>query len=100
MLPPSRWRIHGSRLSPGRRGVATIRGPIGLSALSCLDDPAGLREGDVIVAFNEQSIGSIHELHKMLMGDQIVLIAKLLIIRHTEKLELSILPAEVRASTP
>ena len=63
-------------------------------------EQAGLREGDVIVAFNEQSIGSIHELHKMLMGDQIDLIAKLLIIRHTEKLELSILPAEVRASTP
>jgi len=63
-------------------------------------EQAGLREGDVIVAFNEQSIGSIHELHKMLMGDQIDMVAKLLIIRHTEKLELSILPAEVRASTP
>src|SRR5438132_10427562 len=57
---------------------------------------AGLREGDVIVAFNEQPIGSIHELHKMLMGDQIGIAAKLLIIRHTEKLGLSILPAESR----
>ncbi len=62
---------------------------------------AGLREGDVIVAFNEQPIGSIHELHKMLMGEQIGVEAKLLIIRHTEKLFLSILPAEVaRASSP
>jgi len=63
------------------------------------DSPAehtGLREGDVIVAFNEQPIGSIHELHKMLMGDQIGIAAKILIIRHTEKLELSILPAESR----
>ena len=59
-------------------------------------EDAGLREGDVIVAFNEQPIGSIHELHKMLMGDQIGIAAKLLIIRHTEKLELSILPAESR----
>ncbi len=57
---------------------------------------AGLREGDVIVAFNEQPIGSIHELHKMLMGDQIGIAGKLLIIRHTEKLGLSILPAESR----
>src|SRR5712692_9385070 len=57
---------------------------------------AGLREGDVIIAFNEQPIGSIHELHKMLMGDQIGIAAKLLIIRHTEKLGLSILPAESR----
>src|ERR1700738_994130 len=32
---------------------------------------ASLREGDLIIAFNEQPIGSIHELHKMLMGEQI-----------------------------
>jgi S1-C subfamily serine protease len=55
---------------------------------------AGLREGDLIIAFNEQSIGSIHELHKMLMGEQIGVEAKLLIIRHTEKLVLAITPAE------
>jgi S1-C subfamily serine protease len=55
---------------------------------------AGLREGDLIIAFNEQSIGSIHELHKMLMGEQIGVEARLLIIRHTEKLVLAITPAE------
>ena len=55
---------------------------------------AGLREGDVIVAFNERPIGTIHELHKMLVSEQIGVLAKLLVIRHTEKLELSILPAE------
>ncbi len=55
---------------------------------------AGLREGDIIVGFNEQPIGSIHDLHKMLVGEQIGIPAKLLVIRHTEKLELSILPAE------
>jgi len=55
---------------------------------------AELREGDLIIAFNEQSIGSIHELHKMLMGEQIGVEAKLMIIRHTEKLVLAITPAE------
>jgi S1-C subfamily serine protease len=55
---------------------------------------ASLREGDLIIAFNEQPIGSIHELHKMLMGEQIGVEAKLLIIRHTEKLVLAITPAE------
>jgi S1-C subfamily serine protease len=55
---------------------------------------AGLREGDLIIAFDEQPIGSIHELHKMLMGEQIGIEAKLLIIRHTEKLVLAITPAE------
>ena len=55
---------------------------------------AGLREGDVIVAFNERPIGTIHELHKVLVSEQIGVLAKLLVIRHTEKLELSIMPAE------
>lgn len=56
---------------------------------------AGLREGDVIVAFDENSIGSVHDLHKVLVGEQIDATAKLVVIRHTEKLELSILPAEM-----
>jgi S1-C subfamily serine protease len=60
-------------------------------------EQAGLREGDVIVAFNGSPIASIHELHKMLAGEQIGVEAKIVIIRHTEKLELSILPAESRA---
>jgi S1-C subfamily serine protease len=55
---------------------------------------AGLREGDTIVAFGERAIGTIHDLHKMLVGEQIGVPAKLLVIRHTEKLELSVLPAE------
>jgi len=55
---------------------------------------AGLREGDIMIAFNQTPMGSIHELHKMLMGEQIGVEAKVLIIRHTEKLVLSITPAE------
>ncbi len=55
---------------------------------------AGLRQGDIIVGFNERPIATIHDLHKMLVSEQIGIPAKLVIIRHTEKLELSILPAE------
>jgi S1-C subfamily serine protease len=55
---------------------------------------AGVREGDIIVGFNERPIATIHDLHKMLVSEQIGVPAKLVIIRHTEKLELSILPAE------
>src|SRR5260370_19228520 len=57
---------------------------------------AGLREGDLLIAFNERPIGTIHDVHKMLVGEQIGVPAKLLIIRTTEQLELSILPAESR----
>jgi S1-C subfamily serine protease len=57
---------------------------------------AGLREGDLIIAFNSQPIGSVHDLHKVLVGEQIGISASLTVIRHTEKLELPILPAESR----
>ena len=57
---------------------------------------AGLREGDLIVAFNGQPLGSVHDLHKVLVGEQIGVSARLTIIRHTEKLELTILPVESR----
>jgi S1-C subfamily serine protease len=53
-----------------------------------------LREGDVIVAFNAKAIGSIHELHKMLMGEQIGVQSEITIVRHTERLALAITPAE------
>jgi S1-C subfamily serine protease len=55
---------------------------------------AGLREGDVIIAFNEKPIGSIHELHKMLIAEQIGLQSQIEIIRHTEKLIVAMTPAE------
>jgi S1-C subfamily serine protease len=54
----------------------------------------GLREGDVIVAFNDQPIGSIHDLHKMLIGEHIGVHSQITIIRHTHKVTLAITPAE------
>jgi len=60
---------------------------------------AALREGDAIVAFNEKPIGTIHELHKMLMGEQIGVQSQITIIRHTEKLVLPITPAESPSRT-
>ena len=55
---------------------------------------AGLHEGDIIIAFNDTPIGSVHDLHKILVGEQIGVTAKLLVIRHTEKMSLEIVPAE------
>jgi S1-C subfamily serine protease len=56
--------------------------------------PTGLREGVVIVAFNDQPISSIHDLHKMLIGEHIGVHSQITIIRHTEKVTLAITPAE------
>src|SRR5947207_8771571 len=57
---------------------------------------AGLREDDLIVAFDGEPIGSIHELHKRLMAEQIGVESKDVIIRPTEKMELRIVPEESR----
>jgi S1-C subfamily serine protease len=62
-------------------------------------EKTGLREGDLIVAFNANPIGSIHELHKMLMGEQIGVQSEITIVRHTEKLVLGITPAESPSRT-
>jgi hypothetical protein len=50
----------------------------------------------LIGEFGGQPIGTVHHLHKVLVGEQINVSANLTIIRHTEKLELPILPAESR----
>src|SRR5438105_5060752 len=108
------WLIRDGRIRRGYIGVAGQNVPIhrrivrfyGLPLETAVlvvsiekNSPAehgGLREGDLIVAFNGQSIGSVHDLHKVLVGEQIGVSATLTIVRHTEKLELPILPAESR----
>jgi S1-C subfamily serine protease len=55
---------------------------------------AGLREGDVMLEFNGYPIPSIDALHKLLTGDQIGVVSKLTILRGTEKLTVTITPAE------
>ena len=109
------WLIRDGRIRRSYIGVAGQNVPIHrrivrfynlpletgvLVASVAKDSPAaiaGLRVGDVIVAFNGEPISSIHELHRRLMAEQIGIESKILIIRHTEKLELPIVPAESRA---
>jgi len=55
---------------------------------------AGLREGDVMIEFDGQKIPSIDALHKLLTADRIGARCALTVIRGTERLELSITPAE------
>ena len=108
------WLIRDGRIRRGYIGVAGQNVPIhrrivrfyglpletGVLVVSVEKkspaERAGLREGDLIVAFNGQPVGSVHDLHKVLVGEQIGVSARLTVIRHTEKLELPILPAESR----
>jgi S1-C subfamily serine protease len=56
---------------------------------------AGLREGDVIVAFRGEPVSGIDELHRHLVGDVIGVSSWLTVIRHAEKLDLVVTPEEL-----
>jgi S1-C subfamily serine protease len=63
-------------------------------------DHGRIRPNDVIVAFNDEAITSVHDLHKKLVGDQIGKPCKLTILRHTEQLTIYVTPAEMPALVP
>jgi S1-C subfamily serine protease len=53
-----------------------------------------LKEGDIIVSFNDKIINSTHELFKELSHRQIVTTTNISIVRHTELQHFSIFPAD------
>ena len=55
---------------------------------------AGLSEGDIIVGFDRQPIAGIDDLHRMLTEEKVGVRTALTILRHTEKLNLNIIPEE------
>ena len=55
---------------------------------------AGLREEDVIVAFNDKPLAGIDDLHRLLTDSAIGVRSTLTILRRTEKLTLSVVPEE------
>jgi S1-C subfamily serine protease len=54
----------------------------------------GLREGDLVVAFGEQPVRGIDDLLKLLTEDRVGIPVPLTIIRGSERLTLSVTPAE------
>jgi S1-C subfamily serine protease len=56
-----------------------------------------IRPDDVIVAFNDEPIASVHDLHKKLVGDRIGTPCKLTVLRGTEQLMIYVTPAEMPA---
>ena len=63
------------------------------------DSPArkgGVREGDIIIAFDDRPIAGIDDLHKLLTEQRIGRESSLTIIRGTDKLAIEVMPEESR----
>ncbi len=59
---------------------------------------AGLREGDLLIGFKDEPLGSIDDLQRRLMGKEIGVESAISVLRGTEKVELRIRPAETPRS--
>jgi S1-C subfamily serine protease len=57
---------------------------------------AGLREGDVIVAMDGKPIAGVDDLHRLLTDARVGSVSALTVLRHTEKLEMKLVPEEMR----
>ncbi|MDD3718147.1 MAG: trypsin-like peptidase domain-containing protein [Actinomycetota bacterium] len=58
---------------------------------------AGLKEGDIIVAFNGCPVAGVDDLHRMLSEEQIGVKSSLTVIKRANKREVEIVPAERKA---
>jgi S1-C subfamily serine protease len=62
-----------------------------------VDSPAkkaGLLEGDIIIGFDDHPIAGIDDLHRLLTEERIGHKSSLIVIRRTDRLELSVTPEE------
>jgi S1-C subfamily serine protease len=57
---------------------------------------AGLREGDVIVALQGHAVAGVDDLHRLLTEVRVGVSCPLTVVRHTQKVELKVVPEEAR----
>jgi S1-C subfamily serine protease len=109
------WLIKEGRIRRGYIGVAGQTSPLhrrvarfyhlaqesGAMVLSVEKgspaEQSRIRPDDVIVAFNDEPIANVHDLHKKLVGDRIGTPCKLTVLRGTEQLTIYVTPAEMPA---
>lgn len=91
----------GGQDTPVQRRVVRYHGlPVESGILVVSIEPnspaqrAGLTEGDVIVGFDDQAVGGIDVLHRLLTHDQVGKPAPLTVIRRNHKLTLNVVPEE------
>ena len=86
---PIHTRVVRFHRLPVTEGVLVVGVEPGSPALK-----AGLREGDIIVAFKEQPVSSIDQFQRCLVAGEIGVTSTLTVLRHTEILELPVTPEE------
>jgi S1-C subfamily serine protease len=59
---------------------------------------AGMQEGDLVIAFDGNTVAGIDDLHKLLTDERLNRVVPVTVIRRTEKLTLRITPSENRAA--
>jgi S1-C subfamily serine protease len=59
---------------------------------------AGVREGDVIIALEGHPVAGVDDLHRVLTDVRVGVSCSLTVLRHTEKLEMKIVPEETSNS--
>ena len=59
-------------------------------------EKAGLRDGDVIVALDGKPVAGVDDLHRLLTDVRVGMSSGLTVLRHTQKLELQVIPAEAQ----
>ena len=59
---------------------------------------AGVRDGDVIVAFGDKPVRGVDDLHRLLGEEQVGVKTKVVVLRGTEKLEVEVVPREAEAA--
>ncbi|OLE48640.1 MAG: serine protease, partial [Cyanobacteria bacterium 13_1_40CM_2_61_4] len=88
-LPRRLVRFHNL---PGESGVMVVSTEPNSPA-----ERADLREADVIVAYGDQPIAGIDDLHRLLTAEEIGSRAALTVLRRSEKLVLTVIPEESKA---
>jgi S1-C subfamily serine protease len=76
---------------PNESGVIVISVAPGSPA-----QKADLREGDLIVALDDKPVAGVDDLHRLLTDARVGAVSALTVLRHTDKLELKVVPEEMR----
>jgi S1-C subfamily serine protease len=89
-VPLHRRLVRGHDLGVGS-GIFVVSVEPGSPAVT-----AGIRDGDILVAFDGNPVGDIDSLHRILTENRVGAPTSLTLLRGTEKMELEIVPAESR----